>query len=147
MTRRMIRDLFKIDESLTFMFTANPYLISRELNIPLKKATDMYKAIRDDSLIALYEKHLRQIKVITIYDKLFPPLLRHIYDPPYVLYCLGNLSLLQSNQAISVIGTRTPSKMGLKKVHFIVSPLIQKNWTIVSGLAYGIDRYAHEVTL
>lgn len=146
-SRNLIRKMLLIDPTLTFVFTSSPYELSRRLHISLKKATYIYERIHDAKQLRLFENNLKNIHVITIFDDDYPQSLKHIYDPPYVLYCLGNIKLLKEKPLISVIGTRTPSTMGPKKVHFIVSPLIHKNWTIVSGLAYGIDRYAHELAL
>src|SRR5699024_7400953 len=49
--------------------------------------------------------------------------------------------------AISVIGTRRPSAEARQKTHFAVRPLLEQGWTIVSGMAIGIDRFSHELAI
>ncbi|GAF12868.1 Rossmann fold nucleotide-binding protein Smf [Bacillus sp. JCM 19045] len=76
-------------------------------------------------------------------DPLYPPLLKQIYNPPTLLYAKGNKSLLATKKA-SVVGTRTPTVYGLKTSELLIPTLIEANVTVVSGLARGIDRSAHE---
>lgn len=79
-------------------------------------------------------------------DEEYPKLLSEIFDPPIILYCRGDLSLLNS-KSISVVGSRKHtfySKLVLEK---IIPPLISENFSIVSGLALGVDGLAHFLTL
>lgn len=146
-TRRTLRKMLQFNPSLEKIFTLSPHELSYRLAIPLKRATSIYFDIRDKATINLYKNNLSNIQTVTIFDQHYPEQLKHIYDPPLVLYCIGNIDLLHTRPAISVIGTRKPSNEGPQKLHFILAPLIYHEWTIVSGLAYGIDRYAHEITL
>src|SRR5690625_6123870 len=70
-------------------------------------------------------------------------MLKAIKDPHFVLYGLGNISLLNKLPALSVIGTRMPSMEAKQKVNLIVSPLVKEGWVIISGMAKGIDSLAH----
>ncbi|HJA40924.1 MAG TPA: DNA-processing protein DprA [Firmicutes bacterium] len=88
----------------------------------------------------------KEMQIITIFDKAYPVSLKNIYDPPLVLYAKGDIRLLQ-NICISVIGTRTPSKNAYFVLQKMVSPLIDSKFCIVSGLANGIDTYAHLFTM
>lgn len=63
-----------------------------------------------------------------------------------VLYYRGWWDLVYS-PAISVVGSRKPSDEGLKRTVALVKKLIDKNFTIVSGLAEGIDTMAHETAI
>lgn len=94
----------------------------------------------------IYEYCKQGIKLITIFDADYPALLKQIYDPPWVLYCRGDHSLL-NREMLSVVGTRTPSNNGLASVEKIVLPLISKGYVITSGLAVGIDAKAHITTI
>lgn len=89
----------------------------------------------------------QQIFPITIIDPEYPPLLKHIYDPPWVLYAKGHIHLLQTKKCISVVGTRTPSENGTKSMEKVIPPLVHTGWVIVSGLANGIDTGAHMITI
>ena len=62
------------------------------------------------------------------------------------LYLLGNQDCLQMKR-IAVVGTRTMSEYGRQMTEKFVQKLVENNWCIVSGLARGIDRVAHEIAL
>lgn len=88
------------------------------------------------------EYNKKGIQIITFLDKEYPILLKNIYMPPPVLYCIGDLTLLQM-KTISVVGTRLPSSYGVQATKLIVRDLVENNFAIVSGLAKGIDYLAH----
>ncbi|MCX6714575.1 MAG: DNA-processing protein DprA [Candidatus Uhrbacteria bacterium] len=86
------------------------------------------------------------VSAVTRRDPEYPPLLSKIYDPPPILFFRGTLPD-PSRKHISVVGTRNPSKYGLRVGGRIVGSLAESGVVIVSGLAYGIDALAHESTL
>lgn len=75
----------------------------------------------------------------------YPEMLRHIADPPVRLYCRGNLSLLNT-ECFSVVGTRAFTPYGKSAAQKIV-PGLARHFTIVSGMALGIDAIAQRATL
>lgn len=79
-------------------------------------------------------------------DKSYPKLLTHIADPPKQLYCRGNLDLLNS-ECIGAVGTRKLTPYGKESAQYITRGLATAGFTIVSGLAMGIDTVAHQTTL
>lgn len=85
--------------------------------------------------------------VVELHPKLkaYPKLLRQITDPPTVLYCRGNVSLLNS-ECFAVVGTRSMTPYGREATQQIV-PGLARHFTIVSGLALGVDAVAHRATL
>ncbi len=72
----------------------------------------------------------------------YPSLLKEIYDPPVVLYAVGQLSALQK-PAIAMVGSRNPSITGLENAQRFAKALAMENLTIVSGMALGVDAHAH----
>lgn len=78
---------------------------------------------------------------ITIEDERYPKKLKEIYDYPYWLYVKGNVQLLQE-RCIAIIGSRNCSRYG-EKVAKEISYGLAKKVNIISGLAKGIDTYAH----
>ena len=78
-------------------------------------------------------------------DKAYPKLLQHISDPPKVLYCRGDISLLNT-ECFAVVGSRSLTPYGKEAAHQIV-PGLARHFTIVSGLALGADAAAHQATL
>ncbi len=86
------------------------------------------------------------ISIISLSDKSYPSLLKEIPDPPLVLYVKGNLTDKDRN-SVAVIGTRTPDSYG-KSVAFDMSKKLGNfNFTVVSGMARGIDTIAHRGVL
>lgn len=76
----------------------------------------------------------------------YPPCLLTIADPPTLLYCRGDLSLL-SYPAIALIGSRAASEYGRRVAAHLASELVAAGVVVVSGAAYGIDASAHQGAL
>jgi DNA processing protein len=76
----------------------------------------------------------------------YPRLLREIYDPPPLLYVLGNTEILHRH-AVSMVGTRRPTPYGNQMAERLARDLAERGLTIVSGLARGIDSSAHRGAL
>jgi DNA processing protein len=93
----------------------------------------------------LEEAEKQNVKIITLQDKSYPALLKKIYDPPCLLYAKGHLP--RQELLISIVGTRTPSSYGLKTAEKFAYQLSSYGFTIVSGLARGIDTAAAWGTL
>ena len=85
-------------------------------------------------------------ELVALWDDRYPDLLRQIYDPPAVLWMRGDL-LPQDDRAIAIVGTRRATEYGKRVAHHFAYELAQRGFTIVSGLAYGIDTAAHRGTL
>lgn len=83
---------------------------------------------------------------IAISESGYPKRLFNIYDPPTVLYHKGNI-IKDDESAVAVVGTRNPSRYGLLAAERITKDLVEAGFTIVSGLAAGIDSCAHETAL
>jgi DNA processing protein len=76
----------------------------------------------------------------------YPDKLRDADYPIAVLYYRGWWDLVNS-RSVAVVGTRTPSEDGMKRARTLVKELVKDGFTIVSGLAKGIDRVAHEAAI
>lgn len=79
-------------------------------------------------------------------DKLYPSILKHIKNPPRYLYCNGNINLLES-PGIAIIGSRVCTNYGKRIATEFSKKLSEYGITIVSGLAKGIDSFAHNGTI
>lgn len=82
------------------------------------------------------------MKILKKYDKNYPRRLMDIKDSPEVLYVEGNDELLNKN-IIAIVGTRKPTEYGRKVAKEFATKLSENNICVVSGLAEGIDTYAH----
>jgi len=87
-----------------------------------------------------------KISILTVLDENYPTQLRHIPDPPFVLYIRGDASVLQ-NSCFGVVGTRNISEYGKRATPHITMDLARAGFTIVSGLAAGVDTLAHKAAL
>lgn len=84
----------------------------------------------------------KKVSVVTHEDPAFPPALLNISTPPLLLYCQGKI-LPQDAQAIGIVGSRQATVYGTKTTLTLAQQLGHRGWTIVSGLAWGIDTHAH----
>nr|WP_199307619.1 MULTISPECIES: DNA-processing protein DprA [unclassified Leptolyngbya] len=101
--------------------------------------------------IALFEQHTQKNPHFwTPADADYPRLLLEIPDPPPILYYRGEVDR-QENQglrsAIALVGTRSPTSYGKRWTERLTEVLVKAGFTIVSGLAQGIDTIAHQTCL
>ncbi len=82
------------------------------------------------------------IDIITIKDNIYPEKLKQIYSPPTVIYIKGNKEIL-NEKSIAIIGCRDCSTYGKNAAREIAYELSNKGINIISGLAKGIDSFAH----
>jgi DNA processing protein len=99
---------------------------------------------RLDNDLALAKK--AGIKIITLFDQDYPQALKEIPGRPIVLYILGSTTA-QDNLAIGIVGSRRASFYGLSNAEIFASALCVQGITIVSGMARGVDTYAHRGAL
>jgi DNA processing protein len=81
--------------------------------------------------------------VLSIGDSDYPAVLLQTPDPPLLLYVQGKVELL-NRRSLAVVGSRNASAQGVDNARSFGAHLSQQGWTIVSGLAFGIDGAAHE---
>ena len=83
---------------------------------------------------------------IGFYDAAYPQLLKHIPDPPLVLFCLGNLAVLEQ-RCVALVGARKSTESGRAMAQSLAAELVLRGCTVASGLAVGIDAAAHRGAL
>jgi DNA processing protein len=86
------------------------------------------------------------IDVLTDVDADYPRPLRQIHDPPGVLFRRGR-SFPQDELAVAIVGTRHATRYGLMQAERLAGSLARTGFTVVSGLARGIDAAAHRGAL
>ena len=91
-----------------------------------------------------YLKYMKDnyIELINIYDEDYPEKLKQIYDPPVVIFIKGNKEILKE-KSLSIVGCRDCTKYGGYVAKKLAYNLSLSNINIVSGLAKGIDSFAH----
>lgn len=108
----------------------------------LKKKSELYK--ESEQIIGFCEKN--DIQITSTDDENYPNLLKEIDDPPLLLYSKGSLNPFWE-KSISIVGTRLATDYGKKIAYQIAEELSNNGWTVVSGLAIGIDGSAHKGAL
>ena len=82
--------------------------------------------------------------VLTIADEGYPQSLLTISDPPLLLYAKGRLDLLNDKPALAIVGSRNATQQGKLNAERFAASFSEEGWTVVSGMATGIDTAAHE---
>lgn len=100
----------------------------------------------DTYLTKLEDLHVR---VLTIDDPRYPKLLKQIPDAPFLLYVKSKpgQEKLNLDRTIAVVGTRRITNYGQDVTRRIVEGLVAYGFTIVSGMAYGVDAVAHQTAM
>jgi DNA processing protein len=99
-----------------------------------------------DPVTEIAEATERGISIVTQEDADYPESLRAAYDPPLLLYVWGKLEA-RDRHAIGVVGSRRATQYGLRTTKKLSFQLAGAGFTILSGLARGIDTAAHEAAL
>ncbi|NTU52475.1 MAG: DNA-protecting protein DprA [Chlorobiaceae bacterium] len=84
--------------------------------------------------------------IVTLFDAAYPPLLKEICDPPPLLFVRGNPEALLG-ASLAVVGTRKATSYGKQATELFCRDLVSCGFSILSGLAYGIDMTAHRTAL
>ncbi|WP_024746279.1 DNA-processing protein DprA [Levilactobacillus namurensis] len=99
-----------------------------------------------DQVTKQFALNTSRSQCLTLADAAYPVALREIYEPPVVLFYLGNLAHLSAPQ-LGVVGTRHPSDYAFRAMQAVLPTVVQCGVTIVSGMAQGVDTLAHQVAL
>ena len=119
----------------------------QEIGIP-RNAVDALIETRKTLVPQKYLESIEKSKIkwITIFDEAYPKLLKQIYDPPVVLYYMGEIESWNA-KAIAVVGTRKITGYGRSVTEQFVTDLVGSGLVIVSGLAKGVDTMAHKAAI
>ena len=118
-----------------------------------EETAEKFETFRKKFSIEDYVKKLKEKGVwfITLLDKEYPQLLKEIKNPPFVLYGKGDKEILRfaqdDNKTIAVVGTRKTTEYGREVTKLLTTELVLNGFTIVSGLALGVDAISHMTAL
>ncbi len=103
---------------------------------------------KNKKIIDYHIKYMTEnnIDIIHICENNYPQLLKQIYDAPISLYIKGNKKILNEKN-IGIVGCRDCSDYGKNAAKYFAYNLTKENFNIVSGLAKGVDSYAHWGTI
>ncbi len=115
------------------------------ISFPIAKSILEYKnKFNPEKELEILEKN--NVKLIAYYHEDYPEVLKHLTAPPILLYVKGEIKP-SDLISISIVGTRKPTNYGKLVVEHLIKGLADYNLTIISGLAYGIDTFAHDYAI
>ncbi|MGD1924601.1 MAG: DNA-processing protein DprA [Paracoccaceae bacterium] len=85
-------------------------------------------------------------RMVQLDDPLYPKMLAQLDPPPPILWMKGRVELLE-DQGVALVGSRNASALGIRTARRLARELGTTGYTVVSGLARGIDAAAHEASL
>ena len=86
------------------------------------------------------------MRLVTVLDSEYPANLRAVHDRPPMVFIAGTLKPGDA-RSVAVVGARKATPRGKEQASRIAAHLVERNYTVVSGLASGIDTAAHATTL
>lgn len=136
---KTILDYFK-DPKLAWEAESGEY---RKIGIP-KNVVELLLQTRKKLEPLTFAQSIKDANIgwVTILDNSYPGLLSQIYDPPPVLYYKGDVNVLNT-KSLAIVGTRKITGYGKIITEQFTKTLALAGLTIVSGLARGVDSYAH----
>ena len=143
-----LQKLFEVDPDLTQLDQISTQKLAGYLNLSVEKAgilQENYIKTLNSPLNEAYMAH--NIFPIPFHHSLYPNKLLALYDPPVVLYTKGLVDILKNWRRIAIVGSRQATNYSEKILNYIIPPLVEQKYVIVSGLAKGADRMAHEATI
>jgi len=119
-----------------------------------KTAKAAWEAKKPEFSIENYLKKLKnspagEVWFVTLLDEDYPQTLKEIKNPPFVLYGKGDPSILSvhSGPSVGVVGARKTTEYGREVTKLLTTELVLSGFTIVSGLALGVDAISHLTAL
>jgi DNA processing protein len=117
------------------------------LNLPASSAQFLFSGqARSEAERELARMEEMKGQILTYGEEDYPAPLREIFDPPPVLWVLGDVKLL-SRPSIAVVGTRHPTPYGTGMAEMLSRDLAHRRLVILSGMARGVDTAAHKGAL
>jgi DNA processing protein len=139
---KMIFQILKDDVSLTSLYSPH---FEPSLNCKQNHILPLLQRIPIDDLIEYYARN--DIHLISVFDEDYPPILKNIYQPPWLLWAKGDKTLLNRSFPLAVVGSREATAYGKSAIEFLFPDLIKHQAVIISGLARGIDASAHQTAI
>jgi DNA processing protein len=141
---RKLKALYQHFDSLIPAWSAGRNELIRVPGLPhdvIERLIEARRAVEPERL--LEQCRQADVEPIPWCNPKYPARLKEIHDPPAILYIKGRFELDDLNRAAGVVGTRSPTDYGQKLSKEISRSLAQSGVTIISGMAYGVDSFAH----
>lgn len=143
--RRLLEHFGRIEA----LWQADPQALASLTGLPTQSFAALHQAL-DEASQEIESLHREGIAVITPDDEQYPVLLRDLRDAPSVLYVRGSLEI-RDQYAVAIVGSRQADpgycEQKMAWTHQLAQTLAEWGLTIVSGLAHGVDSWAHSGAL
>lgn len=127
---------------LSELFKKNPG--KRPSDFVTREEIEEHRSIIRDIVLKKDQNYPVNLLINKTFD--YPQRLKDAKEPVEVLYYSGNLDYLHE-KSIAIVGTRKPTNYGLRRAAKLAKLLVEDGFTIVSGLAEGIDTMAHKTAI
>lgn len=145
---KTIYHLLKLDPSLDRIYSHSFLKETRSLFQSSEHLNLAFTDLQTETIRQRIENYAsRGISVFTLFQNAYPVELKEIYQPPWVLYSIGDISLLHEGRRLAVVGSRICTAYGERAIYHLFPKLLKNKVVIVSGLADGIDAHAHRVAM
>lgn len=139
---KAVYTLLKIDPCLSSLYSPS---FAESINANVKTSLTKLQKIPIDSLLEYYHSH--DVQLISFFDEDYPLQLKAIHQPPWILFTKGDKTLLEQPFPLAVVGSREATPYGKQAIETLFPELIKYEAIIISGLAKGIDAYAHKTAI
>lgn len=155
LNNKVLTDIIKLipNKELKQIFSGNIVELQYKYNIDLSR----YLKLFNDSILiensfnkannVLKINKKLGIRTVLINSRFYPGNLKKMDNAPAILYIKGKNITKLDEKAVACVGTRNPTIFGIKAVNSIVGSLAKENFSIISGLALGIDTESHKACL
>jgi DNA processing protein len=136
------------DPELKYLYSWSETHWQKYLNHPSQNHVSFMNDLHNPTLQNVYARILQSnIQVLSFLDDAYPDKLKEIHQPPWLLYFIGDIHLLNQESILAVIGTRQPTSYGIQVTNQLIPQLTKAGISIISGLAKGIDSLAQQRAL
>lgn len=143
---------FGIDEN-SLLEAEREYIFQNGFSEMGEKRLKSFIEYRDDIVIRekaeeiVRDCDLAGVSIITKDDVLYPDRLKGLKDSPVLIYIKGELRINEYSKSVGIIGARRCSRYGKEKAIDVARGAVKNDCVVISGMAKGIDSYAHTAAL
>ena len=106
-------------------------------------SSDEIKLAYESQHATFYRYRSNDVKIVPIWSENYPQGIKSHPDAPILLFVKGNLTALQNQKSVAIVGTRYPTRYGRTASYKLASYFAKAHHTVVSGLAVGCDTQSH----
>ena len=136
---------FSMSDEEILRSTAQSFIPQRKVKSFLGQRNDSF--IRDSAEEILLKAENAGIDIVTYEDIRYPERFKGLADVPVLLYVKGKLRINEYADSVGIVGTRRCTQEGKEKSIITAEKAVKNNSAIISGMAKGIDSYAHTAAI